>query len=336
MASNVRTSKIHDAIVEAILMDLETFVTDPIKILDFYNEIRYMDDIKPKKFYQVFVNRSAKILAESIQANNSCTNSPMATELLPRLQQVPIKYLEIILKALFDIVLSSESQLKVADCLNNLNTNLEQRTIANWLLLNRAEVKTNSSEHAGLLVNLQKFSTHKNFRNIKVYYRRKVYRLFPHYIDWLSTTSDVCIRKVYNKRDHLIHCYNWDKPTMCTSEYPYQDRKIHYEVDEKRSKIAIENDLFDGYIAMNVTKEKGKRRPIVSKNLFRSNEIWWRVVPVPNGLALYDDETSESVLCGGDEAQWVDYVHFAYTRRAEDFDAHREECTWYFEDCNYK
>ncbi|XP_051859513.1 uncharacterized protein LOC117569276 [Drosophila albomicans] len=337
MARNQRTSTIKNEIVEAISMDFETYVTDPIKILDFCNAITYMDDISQEKFYQALVNRSARILVDLILANNSCTESPIDSELPNNLHLIPIKYLEKILEAVFDIVLSSESPLKVADCLYNITDSFEQGTIANLLLLNRAEVKTNSSEHAGLLANLQKFLNLKNFKYVDVYWRRRVYRLFPHHIDWLSTTSNVCIRHANNKRDNLVHCYEGDTRTMCTSEYPCPNRSIYYHVFKKRSVIAIGYKHIHGSIAMNATKEKGTRRPNVSKNLFRSKEIFfWHVVPVLNGLALYDSETSESVLCGGDPAQWVDNKHFAYTRRAEDFDAHREECTWYFEDCNYE
>ncbi|XP_060651492.1 uncharacterized protein LOC132788177 [Drosophila nasuta] len=338
MARNIerRSIKMEDAIYEALCLVAKKTISDPIKILDFYNQIDDKYYISPYRFYRVFVKRSAKVLSQAV-TNNSYTKFWMITGLLRRLTESEQYYTKEILEALFDIVLSSESPLNVVQRLSFFGASSEQLTMAHLQLLNRPEVQSNSSAHAELLDNLRQLMIKPAYqRSVDFRLRRKVYRLFPHYIDWVSTSFMASLRRAnIDIEDYLVSCRKQDGTlTICTHDVaPWNENSVDYiiEVAHNKTLVALRFNFFN-CAAVNSTIPISTR---VTKNFYVSHDYyWWRVVLVPNGLALFDDATSSLVLCGGDSVQWDGDKHYAYARRAEDFEAHRDECTWLFE--NYE
>ncbi|XP_060651493.1 uncharacterized protein LOC132788178 [Drosophila nasuta] len=333
MARNIerRSIKMEDAIYEALCLVAKKTISDPIKILDFYNQIRNKYYVSPLRFYRVFVKRSAKVLSQAV-TNNSYTKFWMITGLLRRLTESEQYYTKEILEALFDIVLSSESPLNVVQRLSSFGASSEQLTMAHLQLLNRPEVRSNSSAHAELLDNLRQLMIKPAYqRSVDFRLRRNVYRLFPHYIGWVSTSFMARLRRAnIDSKDYLVSCRKQDWSfTLCTNHLVSQNNMDYIiEVAHNKTLVALNFNLFYN-AAVNSTIPTSTR---VTRNFYVNHGFyWWRVVLVPNGIALFDDATSSLVLCGGDSAQWDGDRHYAYARRAEDFEAHRDECTWFFE-----
>ncbi|KAH8397033.1 hypothetical protein KR215_007903 [Drosophila sulfurigaster] len=334
MARKVPSMKMEFAIYEALCMVAKKSTIDPIKIMDFYKQMRDSYNIWPVIFYRVFVKHSAKALSLAV------TNQPTEFSingLLQGLTKTERHYTEKILKVVFDTVLTSESPLNVVQRLSYFGASLEQLTMAHLQLLKRPEVKSNSSARAELLDNFRQVMIDPKFeRNVEYHLRRKVRKLFPHYLDWISSNSVYLRRANIDTEDYLIGCRKQNgRMSICTSpDSPYSDNMVYYTIEKDHNKTLVGIDKYK-----NCCGTLNNNIPTITMDtsnfFFSPNYCWWRVVLVPNGIALYDDATSSVVLCGGDSAEWDGDKHYAYARRAEDFEAHRDECTWFFENNFY-
>ncbi|XP_060651490.1 uncharacterized protein LOC132788175 [Drosophila nasuta] len=330
MAENVPSMKMKYAIYEALCKVAKKSTTDPIKIMDFYKQMRDSYNMWPVMFYSVFVKHSATALSLAV------TNQPTELSingLLQGLTKGERFYTEKILKVVFDTVLTSESPLNVVQRLSYFGASLEQLTMAHLQLLKRPEVKSNSSARAELLDNFRQVMIDPKFeRDVVSYLRRKVRKLFPHYLDWISSVLINLRRANIDTKDYLIGCLKQNgRRSICTSTYaPQGDNMMYYTIATDHNKTLVGIDKYGNYCG---TLNNNIPTITMEQTSFFTS-CWWRVVLVPNGIALYDDATSNLVLCGGDSAQWDDGIHYAYARRAEDFEAHRDECTWFFENIN--
>ncbi|XP_034101894.1 uncharacterized protein LOC117566472 [Drosophila albomicans] len=324
MARKVPSMKMEFAIYEALCMVAKKSTIDPVKIMDFYKQMRDSYNMWPVMFYRVFVQHSAKALSLAV------TNQPTefsVNGLLQGLTKTERHYMEKILNVVFDTVLSSESPLNMVQRLSYFGASLEQLTMAHLQLLNRPEVQSNSTARAELLDNFRQVMTDPKFeRNVEKHLRQKVRKLFPHYLDWISTGFINLRRANIDTEEYLIGCQKQNgRMSICTSpDSPYRDSIVYYTIAEYHNKTLVGIGNYCGTLNNNIPTIT-----INPRSFFTS--CWWRVVLVPNGIALYDDATSSVVLCGGDSAQWDGDKHYAYARRAEDFETHRDECTWFFE-----
>ncbi|KAH8302035.1 hypothetical protein KR044_001998 [Drosophila immigrans] len=244
-----------------------------------------------------------------------------------------------ILETLFDDVLSSESALSVAQRLGNFNASLTQLTMANLQMLNRTEVEFNSTAHTTLLDNLRHFLKQPAFKQeVETSLLVKVYEVIHSETGMLLAAERVCLRKANNANDYMYKC-EWDDTIIVTRQHP---ERTSFQVKLPKSDatngtlFAFRERWLNSYLAINTTIQAGAE---VTRNVVATTAIGWlRVVPVQDGVAIYDAATSGSVICGthSEVSQYDEqFDSFAYTRRAEDFDKYRDECTWIIEDCSH-
>ncbi|XP_062127701.1 uncharacterized protein LOC133840061 [Drosophila sulfurigaster albostrigata] len=311
-------------------------IYDPLKILDFYKQLENESNV-PKtlmeKIYQAFIARFAQLLSAPFHTDSHASDFPQVTKLLSKLKESPQKYTRDIFETLFDDVLSLESSLSVAQRLGNFNASLEQLAMANLQFVYRSEVLVNSSAHAVLLDNLRQLMKQPAFYlQVGSSLISKVIKLLPSEINLLFIAERLCLRKADNM-EYLCECFG--PSDICTNQL-YNEKSslgVQRKINGANNStlFAFHNPHWNNrYLGMHSVK--GQKR--VNKNLCSQRDIyWWYVEPVQDGVAIYDAATSSFVICGGDPAQWNDYYKYAYTRRAEDFDEHRKDCTWIIEDC---
>ncbi|XP_060651543.1 uncharacterized protein LOC132788227 [Drosophila nasuta] len=289
-----------------------------------------------EKIYQTFIARFAQLLSAPFHTDSRTSDFPQVTKLLSQLKESPQKYTRDIFETLFDDVLSLESSLRVAQRLGNFNASLEQLAMANLQFLNRSEVLVNSSAHAVLLDNLRQLMKQPNFHHeVERFILHEVYKLLPSKMHLLFIAQKVCLRKADNDKEYIYECSG--SSNMCTNQR-YEEQAsltVQHQISDvdNKTQFAFYNRYWNNhYLGI---EDSLRGQPGVTKNVGGRVEIYWlNVVPVEKGVAIYDAATSSSVICGGDPAQWNKWYHYAYTRRAEDFDEHRKDCTWIIEDCS--
>ncbi|XP_062127703.1 uncharacterized protein LOC133840063 [Drosophila sulfurigaster albostrigata] len=330
MADEACTLQMKHDIYEALWLEWqkEKHIYDPLKILDFYDQLNRQPNVSPallKNIYVTFVIRSTQILSMPLHTDSQNASFPLANSLLQGLARSPSNYTEDILEILFDDVLSMESLLNVAQRLGNFKASITQLTMANLQLLNRIKGDFNSSAFPILLENLRQLSKQEKIsREVEQTLRISVSNYFT-----LETTQKVCLHNTNN--DYIYECDSSN--IMCTLERNYEIasfRVLRNASDE--TQFAFQSPYWDNrylVIDSSISIQSKDTKNVYSK----SNIYWWRVVPVRGGMAIFDAATSSSVLCSGNPAQW-DY--HAYTRHAKDLDAHLSECTWIIEDCSNK
>ncbi|KAH8302039.1 hypothetical protein KR044_002008 [Drosophila immigrans] len=239
-----------------------------------------------------------------------------------------------ILETLFDDVLSSESILSVAQRLGNFNASLTQLSMANSQMMFRTEVELDSSANTTLLDNLRQLMNKPNFSvEVDPAVQGNVCVLLSSEICLLFMAKKVCLRKA-NDIDYYLHGnpYPYTNKRTQTQNYgrtSFYVRSVLSEANNK-TQFAFRNSFWsDRYVAMYLTIQSD------SKVVGGSDIDWWHVKQVQDGVAIYDAATSSRVICGGDPAQRETTKHYAYTRRTEDFDEYRDECTWSIEDCSH-
>ncbi|KAH8302038.1 hypothetical protein KR044_002007 [Drosophila immigrans] len=325
LAKEARTVKLKLAIYEALWVEWKETkqIYDPLKVLYFYEQLKDQEAI-PADFkqtvYLAFVSRSAHLLSPPLYTDSRSAEFPLVTTLLQRLSQSPPNYMKDILETLFDDVLSLQPALSVVQRLGNFNASSSQFATINFELLGRTAGDFNSSEI--LLRNLRQFGQNMD-------------QSPPSFKQVLTTAKMVCFHKANNDNDYLYECPKFHH--MCTREQSYD--RAAFEVlwshnnTDNRIKFAFKNPYFQNrYLKLDTTVQAGAE---LSINVLSKEGIsWWHVVQVPDGVAIYDAATSSSVICAG-KKQWED-GNYVYTRRAEDLEAHLEDCTWIIEDCSDK
>ncbi|XP_060651546.1 uncharacterized protein LOC132788232 [Drosophila nasuta] len=331
MANEACTLQMKHDIYEALWLEWqkEKHIYDPLKILDFYEQLNRQPNVSPallKNIYVTFVIPSTQILSMPLHTDSRNASFPLANSLLQGLARSPSNYTEDILEILFDDVLSMESPLNVAQRLGNFNASITQLTMANLQLLNRIKGEFNSSAFPILLENLRQLSKQTKF-NQEVEHTLRISALS--YLS-LETAQKVCL---HNTNDYFYECSSSLK--MCTRERNYQEAifRVLRNANEE-TQFAFQSPYWDNrylVIDSSISIQSKATNNVYSK----SNIYWWRVVPVTGGVAIFDAATSGSMICGGDRAQWGD-EQYTYTRHAKDLDAHLSECTWIIEDCSNK
>ncbi|XP_051859542.1 uncharacterized protein LOC127565406 [Drosophila albomicans] len=259
-------------------------------------------------------------------------------ETIECLQHSPQNYTTDVFEAVFNEVLATTSPLVLAERLgkfDNYGATLSQLVLINIQLLNRIEIKSNSSAKAAVLENLRQLAIHPDFaEEVEYSLRLKLYECLPSGISLLYTAQKVCLHKANNNNEYLYECQG---PTnMCTRERNYE--RASFEVHRKqidatnRTQFAFLSTHFLNR-CLAITTEQTK----FTTNVYGRNKInWFNVIPVQEGVALQDAATSESLVCGGDSKQWKRGNHFAHTLEAKYIAAYREECSWIVEDCSNK
>ncbi|KAH8302044.1 hypothetical protein KR044_002005, partial [Drosophila immigrans] len=341
MASEACTMAMRHAILNTLWEEWQQDkqIYDPIKIRDFFEQLEHRA-IAPKDLlqsvYRAFVSRSAQLLSAPFYTESQGVEFPQVTSLLSKLSPSPQKYMRDILETVFDAVLALESTLSVAQHLGNFSADLSQLAMANVQLLNRRELQINSSAHTALLDNLRELVKRPGFRDgLDLSLRNKVFAQLTPEEGVFYGLKEMCLRSASNDSLYLLECIRTYQ--ICTREQVHHITSfiVQSGTDDasNRTQFAFQRTrLGNRYMVMDQTV-----RNKVTKNVAASENIyWWHVVPGQEGVALYDAATSGSVICGGDPMQWNSFDNYAYTRRAQDFDAHRKECSWIVEDCNDK
>ncbi|XP_062132252.1 uncharacterized protein LOC133842954 [Drosophila sulfurigaster albostrigata] len=346
LANEARTLELKHAIYEALWLELQQTkqIYDPLKILDFYEQLEHQTNVPPallQKVYVSFVSRSAQLLSAPFHTNSRSANFPLVTTLLQRLTLSTLDYIRDILEALFDAVLALESSLSVVQRLGNYTASLTQLTVANLQLLKRNELQLDSTAQTALQLNLRQLLEQPNFgQEVERSLRIEVYAQLPPNERVLYTAQKVCLRNVTNENAYVYECPQ--TYLICTN--PRDPKKAAYYV--QRGHGGANNSLQfafysaywrNRYILMQSNDQTtvNANANAIKKNVYSNETIyWWHVLQVQGGVALYDAATSGSVLCGGNSAHWDGVERHVYTRHALEFEANRRECTWSLEDCS--
>ncbi|KAH8366182.1 hypothetical protein KR093_010056 [Drosophila rubida] len=339
MASEACTVEMKHAVYETLWQQWQQDkqIYDPLKILDFYRQLEQQANVSTtlrQKIYQAFVSRTSQLLSAPFHTDSRCAEFPQVTSLLIELRQIPDNYTRDIIETLFDDVLSSESTLSVAQRLDNLNASLTQQTMAKLQLLHRVEVHVNSSVHIFLMDNLRQLSKQPTFmQELDIGLQNRVRRsLLPGH-DFHPMPLIVCLRKTNNINYYLSECENISN--MCIqkrhpAKTPFKVR--HAIVEEQNQSFTFQSPYWDKrYLTINSTLQLGAE---ITRNVYSRRDInWLHVIHAQDGVAIYD-AIYESIICAGDPQQRENDEFLAYTRLVEDFDAHRDDCTWTIEDCS--
>ncbi|XP_060651548.1 uncharacterized protein LOC132788233 [Drosophila nasuta] len=329
------------AIYESLWQELQYTkqIYDPFKILAFYEQLEHQPNVPPVllfRVYQSFISRMVQLLSAPFHTDNHSANFPLITTLMHELSKRPSSYVHDIFDELFDTVLAYQSPLSVAQHLGSFNASLTQLTMANVQFLNRTEVQFNSSAHKTVQDNLRKLMKHPTYEmEVEQSLREQAYVQLPSSDRVLNTAEKVCLRSANSSNIYLYNCPN--SSSMCTMERDSQQMLFKVQRDAKdSSNIAFQNPKSSNQYLIMASHLHATDNGVV-KNVYSLDGIyWWHVMSVQGGVAIYDAATDGSVICGGDPAQWEGNEHYAYTRNAGNFDAHRKECTWIIEDCSDK
>ncbi|XP_034111059.2 uncharacterized protein LOC117572393 [Drosophila albomicans] len=302
MADEACTLQMKHDIYEALWLEWqkEKHIYDPLKILDFYEQLNRQPNVPPallKNIYVTFVIRSTQILSMPLHTDSRNVSFPLTNSLLQGLARSPSNYTKDILEILFDDVLSMESPLNVAQRLGNFNASITQLTMANLQLLYRIKGEFNSSAFQILLENLRQLSKQTKFnQEVEQTLRFSV----------LSCLALETAQKVYlhNTNNHYINECS-DSNQMCTRNLDSQGaifRLVRNASDE--TQFAFQSPYWDNrYLVIDSSISIQSKATI---NVYsKYNKYWWRVVTVKGGVAIYDGATSSSMICGGDRAQWA-------------------------------
>ncbi|XP_062127706.1 uncharacterized protein LOC133840066 [Drosophila sulfurigaster albostrigata] len=343
MANEACTLELSHAIYKTLWLEWQQDkqIYDPFKILDFYEQLNNESNVSTallENVYQTFVARSAQLISAPFHTDSQSAEFPQVTRLLSHLRQSPQSYVRDILETLFDSVLTLESPLSVAQRLGNFNASITQLTMANLQLLNRIEVEFNSSAYITVLENLSQLMIQPIFNyEVDNSMRIEVYNLFNTSISLLYRSKKVCFSKANNENVYLFECLSGY--FMCIHDQDYARAVFTVQLKlgdaNNETQFAFQSPFWSNrYLAIDSTI---KVQTEATRNVDgRGSSYWWHAALVKGGVAIYDAATSSSVLCAGDPSQWAGTNRYAYTRRAVDFDAHREECTWNIEDCSNK
>lgn len=345
LAARARTPELKHAIYEALWQELQHTkqIYDPLQVLNFYEQLEDMLDVPSTllaSVFDVFVARSAQLLAAPFHTASRSATFPIVNSLLQRLTLSTLDYLRDILDALFDTVLALQSTLSVVQRVGNFSASLTQLTLANLQLLRRAELQSDAEALAALQSNLRQLLEQPDFgQDVERQLRLEVYAQLPTEERLLYTAQKVCLRNVTDDNAYIYECPQ--TYLICTNGR--DPKKAAYYVQRGHGGGSGNNSLQfafyssywrNRYISMESTNQTALHA--ITKNVYSRDTInWWQIRPVEGGgVAINDAATGQSILCGGDPTHWDGEERHVYTRPAQALGAYRSECVWTIEDCS--
>ncbi|XP_017136359.1 uncharacterized protein LOC108151939 [Drosophila miranda] len=348
LANQARTPELKQAIYTGLWKELQQTkqIYDPLKILDFYDQLAFNSDVPPallQLVHHTFISRSAQLLEAPFHTNSRTATFPLVDSLLHRLTFSALDYLRDILELVYDAVLALETPLSVVERLGNFTGSLTQLALANLQLLQREELTRDdaAADTLGLAMqdNLRRLLDQPSFeQEVETSLRQQIYAQLPSDEQLLYTAHKVCIRNVTDSNAYIYEC----PQTYLICSNARDPKKAAYYIqrghsNDSRPQFAFYSAFWrNRYILMEPSPlATSNTTNAITKNVYsRANISWWRVVYRKGGVSLYDAATENSVLCGGDPIHFDGLERHVYTRRASEFAAHRKECTWSVEDCS--
>lgn len=313
---------------------------EPLKVLNLYDQLMWRSDVPHSLMLlinQTFIGRCALLLEAQLYTDRPGTTFPLVNSKV--LAVTRPHDLKAILQVLFDAVLTLESPLSVVKRLDNFSNDLTLLTHANIELFERV-IDVGTADPAvlqALQSSLRSLLEKPNFeKNVDGPLRGQVYARLSKEEQLLYTAQKVCIRNMTDRNVYMHECPR--TLLMCnndqrTARAPFSVQRLL--TNDSRPQFAFYSDYWRRSLYLD-TKIQIANNGSATKNVYSLQTFtWWRVVYGNGGISLFDADTEDSVLCGGDPSQKVDVERQVYTRSAAQFKAHQWECTWSLEDCSY-
>ncbi|XP_036343935.1 uncharacterized protein LOC118753173 [Rhagoletis pomonella] len=351
--NNTQNSTVHYIAFKVLWRKLKAnkMLYDPRNVIDLYLAMRNITleehgihnlgqfQLLKKEVRGYLIERSAQLLevplhpANYNDTNIICANDtsyPLVRQVISQLNQLDEDIFEEVLNVTFDAAQLLESDRSVANALNCLGLNSNQRLIAHLTFLNR-----NSDFQLLLYSDVQQLLSECDMGKLLPKYLKQISDFMPESMVALHKASAICIHNTTGSFGYLSECAQ--TALMCTYSSGYKYRSVFQIERLLGNRYTFYSTFWMRYIKLetNYSNINSSMPPAFIKNVYSSESpSVWQAVFVGNSVALMD-ASMRQYLCGGNQTMWSKSEQYVYTRRVEDFQLYKNECLWLIEDCSY-